>query len=564
MLYLLRTFTAYIKPYRSYLIVASVFMIFVDLLMYIVPLFIAYVTDFVFPRINEEGVLMHLMLVCLGLLLIGILRGTMVHLMIRNYWRAAESIVRGIRNALYEKFQHLDISYYDNARVGDLMSRATYDVQIIRSFFAFGIEHRLRIFLISAAVLGFMLYQQWRLAAVIYLFLPVFFGIIVYFSNRMRSAVQNRQKQMGRLNAKLQENIAGIRIVKSFAMEEHEKRSFDRENNGMFSADTDVAKLQIHLNAILLLTDGVGSLIIILYGGYQVIQGTMSLGELLAFVGYLGVLAFPIRILAFNTSIINQAKGAGSRVLEILNSPDQKRHNCGSKKDPITGRLEFKNVSFMYTSGSPILRDISFSLEPGEHVALFGLTGAGKSTLISQIPRFYPPDSGEITIDNIPITDWDMHHLRSQIGTVLQETFLFSASICENIAFGRPGASAEEVKEAARNAQIHDFIMSLPDGYDTQVGEYGIGLSGGQKQRIAIARTLLQDPRLLILDDCTSSLDAVTERKIQKQLRTLMTGRTTIIIAQRISTLALADRIIVLDEGSITDIDSHERLLERN
>lgn len=561
---ILKKFWPFSREFRANLMIASVSMMFLDAVMYLIPIGIAYATDHIFPNIREEGMLYQLLAVTLIILLAGIFRGAVAHVMIRNFWRSAEGTVKNIRNAMYEKFQHLDISFYDTAQVGDLMSRATYDLQLVRNFFAFGIEHRIRIVLVTVTVLGFMLWQDWRLALLVYGILPVMFTLVLYFSAVMKKAVKQRQKQMGKLNTRLQENIAGIRVVKSFAMEKHEIQYFDRENALMLQKDTAVALLQVNLNSILLLTDGLGSLLILLYGGYMVIEGAMSLGVLLAFFGYLSVISMPVLLLSFNTSLINQAKGAAVRILEILNSPDQQRFNCGSLSEEIEGRLAFDNVSFSYTDGSPILRDVSFTIEPGEHVALFGLTGAGKSTLISLIPRFYMPDSGNIQLDAAPIEDWDMHYLRSQIGTVLQETFLFSASVSENIAFGKPGASMSEIQEVAKHAQIHDFIESLPEGYDTMIGEYGAGLSGGQKQRIAIARTLLQDPKLLILDDCTSSLDALTERKIQQQLRQLMQGRTTIIIAQRISTLALADRIIVLDNGAVKAIDSHDALLKNN
>jgi len=539
-------------------------MIALDLIMYLVPLAIGYTTDMIYPRLISGGSVGELFFVGGLLLTAAFLRGLMAHVMIRNFWKAGESVARDLRNALYEKLQHLDISFYDKARVGDLMSRATYDIQQIRNFIAYGIEHRIRIIVVSLTVFGILLWQEWRLALVVYGFLPVFFLLILLFSRLMRTAVERRQAQMGSLNTRLQENITGTRVVKSFSMEDYEIAAFGKENRRMRKADLGVTWLQVHLNAVLLLTDGIGSLLVLLYGGYQVITGGMSLGILLAFLGYLAVMGFPIRILAFNTSLINQARGAGERVLEILRLPDQKRSNSGTRRTPIRGRLEFTDVSFGYTPDTPILKRISFRIEPGEHVAFFGLTGSGKSTLISLIPRFYPPTAGSILLDSRPIEDWDLHFLRSQIGTVLQETFLFSATVGENIAFGRPGADHAAIEEAARHARIHEFICSLPGGYGTPVGEYGVGLSGGQKQRIAIARTLLQDPKLLILDDCTSSLDAVTERRIQAELRGLMRGRTTIIIAQRISTLALADRIIVLEDGAITDIDSHHGLLRKN
>ncbi len=564
MIPIFRRLWPFISAYKRPLLLGVFCMVLMDVFAYAIPIVVGYVTDRVYPRIAEPGMVGHLALVVGILLAVGVVRGFVVNGMIRGYWFMAESTVRDIRNAVYEKLQHLDLSFYDRARTGDLMSRVSYDIQLIRNFLAFGVEHRVRIVLISATIFVLMLLQNWRLALAIYTILPVFFAVIIYFSNRMRRAVEVKQRQMGRLNARLQENVTGIRVVKAFAQEEAEIRRFDTENDHMYRRDLAVGLLQVHLNAILLLTDGVGSLIILVYGGYNVMNGAMSMGTLFAFVAYLGVMAFPIRILAFNTSLISLARGGIRRVQEILDSPDQHRHNIGTRTEPIEGHLRFDSVSFRYESDAPVLQDVSFDVQAGERVALFGLTGAGKSTIISLIPRFYLPHSGTIEIDGRDIREWDLQHLRAQIGTVLQETFLFSATIRENISFGRSDATDEEIRQVARHAHIHEFIDSLPEGYETIVGEYGVGLSGGQKQRVAIARTLLQDPRLLILDDCTSSLDAVTERKIQEQLRELMEGRTTIIVAQRMSTLRLADRIIVLDRGTIADMDSHDKLLRRN
>ncbi|MFP4549727.1 MAG: ABC transporter ATP-binding protein [Spirochaetales bacterium] len=564
MIAVLRRLMPYLRRHRGAFFAAVFSMIGFDLLAQTIPLAIGYVTDVIYRDIKEPGTLELLYLVCGGVVVIGLLRGILIHLFVRNFWRLAESVVRDVRNTLYDKLQHLPLSFYDRSRTGDLMSRVTYDIQVIRNFVAFGIEHRMRIILISLTVFSIMLWQDWRLALAVFVFVPIFFVIILWFSKRMRRAVVKQQQQMGRLNARIQENLTGIRVVKAFTAEEREKARFDDENEEMLRKDLGVSLLQVYLNPILLVSDGVGALVILLFGGWQVIQGTMSLGVLLAFVAYMNIMRFPITILALNTSTVSMAEGATSRLQRILEEPDQKSLDTGTRTDPVEGHLTFDRVSFTYGGQDPILSDVTFDVKPGEHVALFGLTGAGKSTLISLIPRFYLPTLGHIYIDHKPITDWKLSHLRSQIGTVLQETFLFSASIAENIAFARPGATHEQIREAARHAQIDEFIMSLPDGYDTIVGEYGVGLSGGQKQRVAIARTILQDPRLLILDDCTSSLDAATERKIQNQLRELMEGRTTIIIAQRVTTLRLADRIIILNRGRIDDADSHERLMKRN
>ena len=326
----------------------------------------------------------------------------------------------------------------------------------------------------------------------------------------------------------------------------------------------EIGLIQAHLDPILLVVGGIGILSVMLYSGYQVVNNEISIGVLVAFITYLMLMRFPLTIMAFNISTVSLARGAAVRINEILELDDQRIEGKGSIKKKINGKLEFKNVNFYYDKGNYVLKDLSFSIEAGEHVAIFGLTGSGKSSLISLIPRFYFPASGKIFLDNTDLKEWDLEYLRSQMSTVLQETFLFSVSIKENIGFGMPGASMEDIIKVAKLAKIDSFINNLPDGYETIIGEYGVGLSGGQRQRIAIARAILKDPKLLILDDCTSSLDPVTEKEIQKELRELMKGRTTIIIAQRISSLRLADRIIVLDHGKVQDFGSHQVLLEKN
>ncbi|MDA3852307.1 MAG: ABC transporter ATP-binding protein [Spirochaetaceae bacterium] len=542
-------------------------MILVDVIAYMMPLLIRYVTDNVFPYLKDDSSMLSSLYFFGGLMLFtGVMRGLMAHFMIRLYWFVGESVVRDIRNALFEKLQHLQAPFYDTARTGDLMSRVTSDVQMIRNFFAFGVEHRLRIILISLTVLGFMLWQNWRLALMVYCFIPLVFFMVVYFSNKMGKAVAKKYRQTGTLSSFIQENLRGIRIVKALAMEEEQMKNFDKENSALRDAGMEVADLQAKMNPLLILTSSVGSLVILFYGGSQIINGTdaMTLGTLLGFMSYLAIMGFPLFILAFNTSLLSLASGAALRIQEILSKKDQRQENTGHHRSSIEGALEFRNVYFSYPESNGVLQDVSFSIEPGERVAVFGLTGSGKSSLISLIPRFYEPSSGEILLDNVPLKDWDLEYLRSRMGMVLQESFLFSMSILDNIAYGKPNASMKEIEQAAKSAQIHDFILSLPEGYQSKVGEFGMGLSGGQRQRLAIARALLKDPRLLILDDCTSSLDSGTEREIQKELQNLMARRTTLIIAQRISTLRLADRIILLHDGKIHHMDSHEKLLKKS
>lgn len=564
MLSFFRQYYRFIKPYQGKLFWAVFSMILVDLSAYVLPEIVEYLTDDVFPYIKEPGMTAKMFWICTALIGSGLLRGLLSYIMIRCYWSVGESVVRDLRNYLYDKIQHLQLAFYDQSRVGDLMSRLTTDIRLIKNFFAFGIEHRLRILLLTATVFLLMILLNLQLALIIYGILPVFFYTIIRFSTRMRDAVNKKQQQIGAFASRIQENLTGIRVVKAFAVEEEEKVKYDRENRELLKREKELSLLQVYLNPLLLLINGIGTLVIILYGGWQYINGDLSMGILMGFITYLGLMGWPVAMLAFNTSLVSQALGAATRISEIIKAPDQKQQNQGKAKDFFKGRITFRKVSFAYTKNRNILEDVDFTIEPGEKVALFGLTGAGKSSLISMIPRFYPPTRGEIKIDGKNIENWELKALRSQIGIVLQETFLFSASLAENIAYGKPGASFDEIQDAARHAHIHDFIEALPQGYNTKVGEYGIGLSGGQKQRIAIARTLLQDPKLLILDDCTSSLDSITEHKIQMQLKELMIGRTSIIIAQRVAAFALVDRIIVLNKGRVQDFDSHSRLLQRN
>jgi ABC-type multidrug transport system fused ATPase/permease subunit len=547
--------------------VSIIFMIFIDILAYTLPLLIRHVTDEIYPQLGPPGMLRPLFIFGGLIIVAGLVRGVMVHLMIRSFWGLAEKVVRDVRDALFEKLQHLPAQFYDRARTGDLMSRVSGDVQMLRNFFAFGIEHRVRVVLITVTVLGLMVWQNWRLALVVYSIIPFIMYMVLYFSTRMNRAVREKYLRTADLSSFLQENLYGIRIIKALAVEKRQVRAFADANRQLTESSTEAADLQARMNPVFILTNTIGSLIIVLYGGWQIVTGTggMTLGTLLGFMTYLAIIGFPMYILAFNTSTMSLASGAAARIDQVLSQKDQRQDNTGTRRDRIRGKLEFENLRFSYPeSKAPVLDDVNVCIKPGERVAIFGLTGSGKSSLISLVPRFYEPDRGRILLDGRPLAEWDLEYLRSHIGMVLQESFLFSMSIMDNIAYGRPDACREEIVDAAKAARIHDYIMTLPDGYDSTVGEFGLGLSGGQKQRIAIARALLKDPSLLILDDCTSSLDSRTEWEIQRELRQLMAGRTTLIIAQRISTLRLADRIIVLHEGRVDHMDSHEALLEKS
>jgi ATP-binding cassette subfamily B protein len=559
-----KTLYPYFRPYRKAFSVALVLLVMMNGIAYLIPWGSGYIWDHIFPRVHEPGGLALLAKYCGSLVLLALVRGILVFFMINAFWGSATKVVKELRNQLYDKLQSLSFSFYDSARTGDLMSRLTLDLEMIRNFYAFNVEHRVQIWLYLTVISGLLLLTDWKLALVCLAVTPYLVWTILKFSRKMRAAVESRQKQAGVLNATVQENVTGIRVVKAFAMEDAEMQKFTSENKRMLQCNLEVSQLQVRLQPLLALCSAIAMAMIIGYGGFRVATHTLSMGKFITFVSYVMMLNWPMTILAPNTNQLNQVQGSMKRILEILKLPEViVSPDKGVVLSPLRGRIEFQDVTFSY-GNQPVLKEIHLAVEAGEKVAVIGLTGSGKSTLINLIPRFYDPNCGRITIDGTDLREIDLRWWRRQVGLVLQETFLFSATIFDNIAFGHPEATLEEVKAAAKTAQIDDFIDSLPDKYQTVIGERGVGLSGGQKQRIAIARAILLNPRILILDDSTSSVDMETEQAIQQSLRRLMVGRTTILITQRFSTAKLADRIIVLDSGSIRIQGSHEELLDHD
>lgn len=562
----------YFRPYRWLFWTGFIFMLIQNSLMYVVPWGVGHIWDYVFPVLGKRpGGGWLLIKWCGFLLLAGLLRALFVFPMIYLFWSTGTKVVRDLRNHLYNKLQALPFRFYDRIRVGDLMSRLTLDIELIRNFYAFNIEHRSQIWMYFSIITGLLVITDWKLALACLGLIPVIIPTVLIFSRKMRAAVAARQIQAGILNAKVQENITGIRVVKAFAMENSELNKFGLENETMLAKNLNVSKLQAYLQPFLIFCSAIGMAAILWYGGARVIGGQMSLGKLITFVFYLTMLNWPFTMLAPNTNQIRQVEGSVNRVIEILNQPEEITSPAGGGKvlPQIRGQIEFERVTFGYgdmigPDWFPILKDLNLTVMPGEKVAIIGLTGSGKSTLVNLIPRFYDPQIGTIRIDGTDLTQLNVNWWRRQIGLVLQETFLFSATIADNIAFGRPEASPAEVRNAARAAQIDDFIMHLPQKYNTIIGERGVGLSGGQKQRVAIARAILLNPKIFILDDSTSSVDVETEQEIQTALNDLMTDRTTLIITQRLSTAKLADRVIILDSGEIRAQGSHEALMSQD
>ena len=477
--------------------------------------------------------------------------------------RTAQGVAYDLRNQLYAKIQSLSFSYHDRAQTGQLLTRATSDVDIVQMFVGMGFIQFLSAVLMMVGSIVLLVVTDWQLALIMLVLAPLTFGVFVLFASKARPLFMQIQQRLAELNTVLQENLAGVRVVKAFVREAYEAKRYAEANQNLFDLNIVVGRLMATAMPLIFLIANLSSLAVYWFGGYQVIAGRLSVGRLVAFANYIMMAFFPMLMLGMILTMISQAGASAERVFEILDAQSEVVEKPDAiELPPIEGRVAFENVSFRYFGGGElVLKNVSFTAEPGQTVALLGATGSGKSTIINLIPRFYDVTEGRVTVDGYDVRDVTLDSLRRQIGIVLQETTLFSGTIRENIAFGRPDASMDEIIAVAKAAEAHDFIMSFPDGYETQVGERGVTLSGGQKQRIAIARALLLDPRILILDDATSSVDYETEYRIQQALERLMEGRTSFVIAQRIATVLNADQILVLERGEIVARGTHEELL---
>lgn len=524
----------------------------------VIPQFIRWIVDQGIGR-QDIRLLGWSVLALLGLTLV---KGLLALLQGRWTEAASQGVAYDLRNNIHSKLVGLSFAYHNRAETGQLLSRTIQDVERVR-FLTGRASLRLVEGLVllggTAAVLAWM---NPKLALLALGTMPLLGYRALYFGRRFRPLSALLQQQLGVLTTRLEQNLRGARIVKAFTQEEAETARFEQENDVWFRLAAESARLQAINVPLLDLIANIGTVLIIWYGGLLVVQGQLTLGELIAFSTYLAQLIQPVRRLGTITPAIAMAVASGERIFEILDTVSEiKEAPDAIPLPPVRGHVRFQNVSFGYGPRQLLLVDMNFEALPGQVVALLGATGSGKSTIINLIPRFYDPTTGRITIDDYDLRRVTLNSLRDQIGMVLQETTLFAATIRHNIAFGRPDASEAEIIEAAKAAQIHDFISQTPHGYDTYVGERGVTLSGGQKQRIAIARALLKDPRILILDDATASVDAETERLIQLALERVMEGRTSFVIAQRLSTVRLADLILVLERGRIVARGTHQELL---
>lgn len=547
-----------LKPYWKKTAGAYATMVIIDLIAMVNPQLIRWAVDSGLGVDNSRI----LLLAVGGMLVLVVIKGFLTYL--QGLWTeiASQSVAYDLRNQLQKKITDLSFSFHDQSEAGDLLSRAIQDVERIR-FLTGRASYRIieGIFLLILTAVAMFIMNPW-LGLLGLLFMPLLAVQSAHFGKKYRPLSSRIQKQLAVLTTRVEQNLRGVRVVKTFAQQEAEIERFEKENQDWFSLAAYGSRLQSTNMPALTLISNLASVAMLLVGGYFVIRQSLSLGVLVAFTTYMAQLISPMRFFGMILPAISMASASAERVFEILDKIPDVQESPGAKTLRIKkGEVRFDNVSFSYGLQGGILNGISFEAHPNQVIALLGPTGSGKSTVINLIPRFYDPTEGCIFIDRHDIRTVTLNSLRSQIGIVLQETDLFSSTISENISFGRPGATREEIETAARIAQAHDFIMQMKDGYETHVAEKGSTLSGGQKQRIAIARALLLDPRILILDDATSSVDAGTEQLIQTALENVMKNRTTFVIAHRLSTVQQADVILLLDKGTIVARGKHADLL---
>jgi ATP-binding cassette, subfamily B, multidrug efflux pump len=485
----------------------------------------------------------------------------------QSFWAeaASQGVAYDLRNRIFSKIQNLSFSYHDRAQTSQLLTRVTNDIEQIRTFVGTSLVQVISSLVTLVSVAVVLLVMNWKLALITLTVVPITAWLLTQFFTKNSTLFGQVQEQLGNLNAVLQENLIGIRVVKAFVREDSEAERYTKMNDALVGTSMKTIRAIRNTFPFIFLLSNLVTLAVFAYGGSEVIGGKFSIGELVAFNAYLLLILQPLLLIGFAAPVIAQAASSAQRVYEVVDAEIEIRDRPQSI--PFTtcaGRITFENVSFRYPGATTeALKDVSFETKPKELIAVLGMTASGKSTIMNLLPRFYDVTAGSVRIDGRDVRDFSLKSLRSHIGIVFQETTLFSGTLRENIAYANPNASLERVIDVAKAAQMHDFIMELPDGYETIVGERGVGLSGGQKQRIAIARTLLTNYSILILDDSTSAVDAQTAVQIQAALDDLMHQKacTTFVVAQRISTIQNADRILLMDKGRLVGQGTHTELM---
>ena len=554
-----RRLLGFLRPYRRTVIASLVFAWAAMGMTVLIPWLVGEAVDAIDSGERSDLLPLALAIIGAGLLRLGL---TVVRRVVAG--KVSLAVEFDLRERFYQHLQVLELGFFDGQQTGQLMSRATVDLQGIRFFLGYGLifltQNALTILLASAVMIAI---KPWLALLAL---LPVPFVVIsaMRFNRLSRPALQEVQQRIAELTADAEEGVSGIRVVKAFAREKHMLERFRRSVGRVFDQNVYSTRLRAFYSPLLGFLPNLGLAVVLLIGGREVIAGSLTLGEFTAFYTYVLMLTGPMRMLGMALGMAQRAIASGNRLFEILDREPRIASAPGAPPLPAgPGAVEMRDVSLAYGDDGPALSDVSLAIPAGSTVALVGPTGSGKTTLVAMLARLYDPTQGSVLVDGADVREVNLASLRSQIAFVADESFLFSASIAENISYANPAATQEQIELAARRAQAHDFIVRLPEGYETLVGERGLTLSGGQRQRVAIARALLADPRILILDDATSSVDARTEARIREGLREAMAGRTTFVVAHRLSTISLANEIVVLDEGRVVDRGTHEELLER-
>jgi subfamily B ATP-binding cassette protein MsbA len=550
----------YFRGYKLFL----VFGIFCSAIVAVCTIFPAWVMKSVVNDVLVRRDIEYLHWIALALIGVMFVKGIAQFLQGYIMQYVSQSILRKIRTSCFERLLQLSLSYYEKQRTGQLMSKVTADVLILQNLLT-SFTGLIGDFIAFLGFCIYIFYLHWKLAVISIIIIPIIGALINKFSRKMKKIGSRMQSRIGDISTVLQEFITGVKVVKSFTLESFIQDRFENANGENFKETMRGGRINAATTPVIEFINTCGLAIIFWYGGLEVIRGNLNAGQLISFLTALVGLFTPIKNLSKMSNVISQSVGAGERVFEILDAPvDIRQKEESVQLSECRGEVEFDRVTFAYKKDEPVLNEISIKIAPGEVIALVGPSGAGKTTFVNLIPRFFDVRDGAVKIDGVDVRDLAFTSLRKFIGLVPQETLLFSGTIAENIRFGRLEAEKDEIIQAAKLANAHDFITSLPEGYETVLGERGVNLSGGQGQRIALARAFLKDPSILILDEATSALDSETENLIKESLNLLMKNRTTFMIAHRLSTVVSADKILVLQKGRIVEIGSHNELLARN